>query len=97
MSPEKEIIKEAVTDPGKIQILWGFLVAGATSLWAILTKRIFDMPKDYVLKSDVKEFLKEIKDEDRRLYEKIETAVEKIHTKVDLIKEEVIKLKSKGK
>lgn len=95
MSPEKEIIREAASDPGRLQLLWTLLLAGVTSLWAILTKRVFDIPRDYVLKDDIRLFINEVKEEDRRLYEKIETAVEKLHGKVDLVKEEVIKLKGR--
>lgn len=99
MSPDPESIKEAVNQTAihhsKLQVLWVFLITGLTSLWAVLTKRVIDIPRDYVLKNDIKDFVKEVKEEDRRLYEKIESAVEKLHTKVDSIKDELLNTKGR--
>ena len=66
--PEKEL--------GQIQILWGGAISLLTIIWGVLTKRIIDLPHNYVLKNDyrddMKSLKKEIKDGFTRVYDKLD-------------------------
>lgn len=100
MSPEREIITEAVTNPGKINGMLAFLSTGALSLWGLMTYRVFKLPENYVSKADFIEAMKVIREdirEDfgivRKSVEKVECSVTKVHGRIDSMYKEMPKRK----
>jgi len=75
--PEKEL------NPGQIQLLWTGVVGLLTIVWGVLTKRIIDLPRDYVLRERYVEDRKEMNSRFDKLEEKMEEGIEKIYVKLE--------------
>ena len=69
--------------PEKQPYLLGALITLVTSLYIFLTKRVFDMPKNYVGKADYEKGIKELKASNLRLEDKMEKGLVRIYDKLD--------------
>lgn len=75
--PEKEL------NPGQIQLLWGGAISLLTIIWGVLTKRIIDLPHNYVLNEKYKEDRQDMKDRIGRLETTMSKGFTRIYDKLD--------------
>lgn len=83
MIPEKEIIKEVVKDPNIISWVLGIISVIFGGVWIFLTKRVIDLPKNYVSKTDFAAHTKSFDDEVVRIYKDFGEKVERIYDKME--------------
>ena len=83
MTPEKEIIEEVVKDPSIISWLLGIFSVIFGGVAVFLTRRVIDLPKNYVPKADFAAHTKSSDDEVVRIYKDFGEKVDRIYDKMD--------------
>jgi hypothetical protein len=83
MTPEKEIIEEVVKDPSIISWVLGIVSVIFGGVGLFLTKRVIDLPKNYVSKEDFLEHKKNFDASVVRIYDGFGKKVDGINARMD--------------